>query len=203
MPRHWYEGSPQDGKAGAIPDGAKPDESGTGEKGDDKAALSRMGEQRDAARTQLSEVTAERDALLKEKQQREAADQKATEEAAEKRGEYEALAKKREAERDEARTQVAALTAEIDQLKTAMTTGLDEEFGKLPATVQKLWKGANDDVLGRFSFLHDADVQKLVTELEEKGEAVRGSGQNPKPGDDSKVDVEAARKSQAALYSNW
>lgn len=179
---------------------------GGGEKGDDKEALKRMGEQRDAARAEAKKIQDERDALLKEKQEREAAEAKAKEEDAAKRGEFEALAKKREEERDAAKADVARLTADNDQYRAAMAEGIEAGWKALPEAVRKLGEKqhAEDDVLGRFRFLHDPDTTALVKQLTEKVGTTRGNGHDPKvSGTRGTVSSDEARAAQAPLYRRF
>lgn len=178
---------------------------GEGEKGDDKAALQRMGEQRDAARADAKRMQEERDALLQEKTAREAADQKARDDDAKKRGEFETLAATREAERDEARTEAATLRAENDQLRAAMAAGIEAGWKNLPESVRKIGEKqhGDEDVLGRFQFLHDPDTAALVKQLSEREPTKPGNGRDPKSSGRSRntVEQEAAALRQRGGYA--
>lgn len=165
---------------------------GDGEKGDDKEALKRLGEQRDAARTETQTVKEERDALLKEKTDRAAAETKRKEKEAAEAGKFEELAATRERERDEALTEATSLKAENDQLKAAMTEGLAVRVKGIPESVRDTLNDtfSDDDVLGRWNWLHKPSVLKLITE---KAETARGNGRDPRAGMTSDGKPDAAK----------
>lgn len=153
---------------------------GLGDKG--KEAIRKEREAAKAAADEAKAAKAERDALLKEKAEREAAESKAREEEAARKGEFETLAQKREAERDEAKTDVARLTSEMDQFKAAMAEGIKAGWKDLPEEVRKIGEKqhAEDDVLGRFQFLNDPDTKALVVKLTGSTEGKAAHGRDPK-----------------------
>jgi hypothetical protein len=170
-----------------------------------KSAVAKEREARKLAAADAKKAKEERDALLAEKAERETAEAKAAEEAAAKKGEFEALAKKREGERDAAKQEAASLQATLDQYQTALETGLADAWTKLPESVRKLGERLHEenDVLGRFTFLHDPDTQSLVKELSDKAETDRGNGPNPKPGGNGarSVEDEAKALNQSGNYA--
>lgn len=178
---------------------------GSGEKGDDKEALKRMGEQRDAAREEARRVAEERDALLKEKNDLAAADQKRKDDEAAASGKWEELAKKREGELKSAKDEAAALQARNDQLQTALENGLATSWAALPEEVRKQGEEliSEDDVLLRFEYLHKPSTQALVAKLTDKAETSRGNGPNPKPGGTGtrSVEDEAKALNQSGSYA--
>ncbi len=112
------------------------------------------------------------------------AQRKADEAAAAKAGEWETLASKRERERDEATTEATTLRTEVDQLRAAMAGGLKDGWKALPDRLRKIGERLHgeDDVLGRWGFLHDPETVALARELTEKTPAARGNGADPPAG---------------------
>lgn len=147
----------------------------------------------------------ERDALLKEKNDLAAEDQKRKDKEAAESGKWEELATKREGELKSAKDEAASLQAQVDQFKAAMEQGLADAWAKLPEAVRKQGEElvAEGDILGRFTFMHKPSTQALVKELTDKAETLRGNGKNPKPTGDGKVTSEEASKSQAPLYRRF
>lgn len=176
---------------------------GLGDKG--KEAIRKEREAAKAAADEAKAAKAERDALLKEKAEREAAESKAREEEAARKGEFETLAQKREAERDEAKAELTRLTSEVDQFKAAMAEGIKSGWKDLPDEVRKIGEKqhAEDDVLGRFQFLNDPDTKALVAKLTGSTEGKAAHGRDPKATGTSKPTNEAASKAQAAIYRNF
>lgn len=170
-----------------------------------KDALRRLKEQREAARKEAADTKAERDALLKEKTDRDAAEQARKDKEAAESGKWEELATKREGELKSAKDEGAALKAENDQLREAMKTGTESGWKDLPDPVRKLGEKQHpeDDVLGRWTFLHDPDTTALVKELTSRGDTARGNGADPKSRGSGKVTDEAKKQAQAGLYSRF
>ncbi len=175
---------------------------GLGDQG--KEAIRKEREAAKAAADEAKAAKAERDALLKEKAEREAAESKAREEEAARKGEFETLAQKREAERDEAKAELTRLTGEVDQFKAAMAEGIKSGWKDLPDEVRKLGEKyhAEDDVLGRFRFLNDPDTKALVARHAPDGQKA-AHGRDPKATGTSKPTNEDARKAQAPIYRNF
>ena len=117
------------------------------------------------------------------------------------RGEFETVKTKLETDLKTAADDVIRMTAEIGQLQDALKSGLTEGWAALPETVRKIGERqhAETDVIGRFTFLHDADTQALVKELT-KDSAAAGNGHDPKPGGEGQLTDEAKQKAQAPLY---
>jgi hypothetical protein len=152
-------------------------------------------------RARANKLQEERDALLKEKTDREAAEQKRKEKEAAEAGKFEELATTRERERDEAKTEATSLKAENDQLREAMKVGVEAQWKGLPAALQLASKFIpEEDVLGRWTYLNDPDVQKQIKDSDK--EVARGSGRDPKSnGAASGVNDDAARRANASRYA--
>lgn len=150
-----------------------------------KSALTKQRDARKAAAARAKAAEDERDALRQEKAAREEAERKRKDKEAKEAGRFEDLANERERERDAAKSEAATLQAQLDQYKTALEAGLDDAWAALPETVRELWDGDDDDVLGRFAFMHKPAVKKLVKEFGDKAETARGNGRDPKPGGDA------------------
>lgn len=104
-------------------------------------------------------------------------------EDAKKAGDFEKVETTLKADVEKFKSEATSLQAQLDQYKSAMETGLNEQWAKLPDAVRKLGEKQHgeDDVLGRFAFLHDPDTEALVTELAGKsGETPRGNGRDPR-----------------------
>lgn len=176
---------------------------GLGDQG--KEAIRKEREAAKAAAQEAKAAKAERDALLKEKAEREAAEAKAREAEAAKKGEFEELATARERERDAAKAEAKTLAEENTALKAAMAEGITSGWKDLPEEVRKLGEKqhAEDDVLGRFAFLHDPDTKALVAKLTVSTEGKAAHGRDPRATGTSKATNEDARKAQAAIYRNF
>ncbi len=161
-----------------------------------KSALAKTREARKLAASEAAGAREERDALLKEKAEREDAAAKEREAEAEKKGEFEALAKKRENERDAAKSDVTRLTAENDQLRAAISGVLDSEWKELPAEVKDAYLGADDDPLARLAFLPKGKA--LAIKLGERADAARGNGRDPKSSGDGRPSLADERKALIA-----
>lgn len=98
------------------------------------------------------------------------------------KGEFETAKQQLEADLTTAKTEATTLKGENDQLKEAMKAGLEAGWKDLPEEVRKLGEKqhADDDVLGRWTFLHDPDTKALVAKLTDKGERKAGNGYSPK-----------------------
>lgn len=203
----WQQADPPGGgdppKADDPPKGDPPvEEEIEGASDKAKSAIKAARQERDTYKQSLTTLQEERDALAKKVTDQEEADRKKADDEAASKGEFEKLATKRTEERDKAVGEVATLKAENDQYKTALESGLKTGWDALPEAVRKLWKGDDDDVLGKYVFMSDPDTVELVTALTEK-ETARGNGPNPKTTGDGKTDVAAAQKSQQPIYSNF
>jgi hypothetical protein len=99
-----------------------------------------------------------------------------------------------------AQDEATVLKAENDQLRAAMKTGVEAQWKDLPAALQIAGKFlAEDDVLGRWTYLNDADVQKQIKDAQ-KGDPATGNGRNPKGGaNDGKPDVSKITEELRAL----
>ncbi len=102
-----------------------------------------------------------------------------------KRGEFEALAKKREEERDAAKGEATSLKAENDQLRAAVDSILTAEWKALPAEVRDAYSGADDDPLAKLAWLPKG--KKLAEKL--TGSNSGGNRPGPKPGGDGAPEI--------------
>lgn len=154
---------------------------GLGDKGKEAIRKERVAAK--AATDALKETQKKLADLERDKADRETAEAKAKEAEAAKKGEFEELATKREQERDAAKADATRLTAENDQFRAAMATGVAAGWKDLPEEVRKVGEKQHpeDDVLGRWSFLHDPDTKALVAKLTDKSETKRGNGRDPRP----------------------
>jgi hypothetical protein len=200
-----FDGETGAGESESTPDVKDEPRRSDGEKGDDKEALRRLGEQRDAARTEAQTAKEERDALLREKSERDAAEQKRKDQEAKEAGKFEELATTRERERDEARGDAASLKAENDQLREAITEGLSARIASLPESVRETLNDTfgEDDVLGRWTWLHKPSVLKLIAEKAERSESAAGNRRDPRANGTGKVTNEEATRAQASLYRRF
>ncbi len=168
---------------------------GLGDKG--KAAILRERDARAKAEARVAALTGvekERDQLRKEKTARDAAEAKDREEAAAKRGEFEELATKREQERDAATADVTRLTAENDQLRSAIAAVIDAEWKTLPADVRDLYLGADDDPFAKLVFLPKAKAHVEKN----KRDTTRGNGPDPRPNGAAGPTLEKTKQEMAA-----
>jgi len=155
-------------------------------------------------RNRANKLQEERDALLREKQQREDADKKRREKEAEEAGKFQELATQREKERDDAIQERDALKAENQKLRDTMQAGVQEQWKALPDEVRKVGEKAHpdDDIHGRYAFLTDPDTKALVARITGDGGERRrdGNGPNPPPrvgqgtGDDTDIRNRNARR---------
>ena len=187
---------------GAKPEGEKPEGEQKSETKDDQNTDEAIKKE---LRNRANKLQEERDALLKEKADREAADKKRTEKEAEEAGKFQELATTREQERDTAIQERDALKAENQKLRDTIKAGVDEQWKELPEEVRKVGEKAHpeDDVMGRYTFLTDADTKALVAKITGDGTGERrreGNGPNPPPrqgqgtGDDKAVAAANARR---------
>jgi hypothetical protein len=121
------------------------------------------------------------------------------------KGEFETAKKSLETDLQAAKDEAASLQARLDQYQTALESGLNDAWAKLPEEIRKIGEKQHDenDTLARFSFLHDADTQALVAKLSDKAETSRGNGPNPKPGGTGtrSVEDEAKALNQSGSYA--
>lgn len=173
---------------------------GLGDKG--KNAIRAARQERDTAKNELATLAATVKDLQKFKDDQEKASREASEEDAKNKGEFEKLATKYKGELDTAQADVKTLTGRIKDLEAAMAGDLEEQFKALPEEVQKLWKGDEADVLGKYKFVTDPDYKAIAKRLagESQQEGDRGNGKNPPAGDKKVTDAQASQ-SQAPLYS--
>ena len=73
-----------------------------------------------------------------------------------------------------------ALKIKNQKLLDAMKQGVEADWKKLPETLAKLFKGADDDYLARYEFLTDPDVQAAVTAFEDKQRRPNGNTPDPR-----------------------
>lgn len=121
------------------------------------------------------------------------------------KGEFESARQKLTGDLTAAQTERDRLSAENDQLRAAMATGLEAGWKALPEPVRKVGEKQHPeaDVLGRWQFLHDPDTQALVSSLAEKADTIRGNGHDPKPGGDAKPSGEDAKRSQRVVLRSF
>jgi hypothetical protein len=146
------------------------------EQGDDKEALRRMGEQRDAARKEALDAKKERDALQREKEQREADEAKA-------KGDYEKLAEDRQKRIDE--LEANEKKRDRDDLKRAVATK-----HKLPEALALRLAGETEAEL-------EADAKELAklvkppvaadTEAGERHRSGANGADRTKPGENAEL----------------
>jgi len=157
-------------------------------------------ERKAAADKARADAKADADAAAeRERKAKEEADLKA-------KGEFEKVETQLKADLETAQTEATSLKAENDQYRAAMAEGIEAGWQALPEAVRKLGEKqhAEDDVLGRFRFLHDPDTAALVKQLSEKADAKRGNGHDPKPsGTRGTVSSDEARAAQAPLYRRF
>jgi len=193
---------------------AKSDANSGGEQGDgrgeDKVAFSSeqqrhidklIGDARkDAARIAADRAKADRDAADADARKQKDADD------ARKAGDFEKVELQLKTDLEGAKNEVTSLKAENDRLKQAMQTGLDAGWSALPDEVRKIGEKQHpdDDVLGRWEFLHDTDTMALVKKLNlDQRDVKRGNGPDPKGRGESKptVEQEAAALRQHGGYA--
>lgn len=174
---------------------------GLGDKG--KEAIRKEREAAKAAATRAKDAETKLAELEKERSEREAADQKKKDEDAAAAGKWEELAVKREGELKSATDEVATLKAENDQYKAAMADGLEAQLKALPDKLRKLLEEAvpEDNVLGRWQWLHKPTFQELVKDATAAADPKRGNEGGPKSTGNGKVDDTAARSANATRYT--
>lgn len=131
---------------------------------------------KDAARVAGDKAKADRDAAdAQATKDQEAADAKA-------KGDFATVEKQLGADLETAKTEATSLKTENDQLREAMKAGVEAGWKEFPESIRKVGEKQHpeNDVLGRWTFLHDADTAALVKELSGKDTA-RGNGRDPKP----------------------
>lgn len=195
--------SPDEPPAAVDPPKDDPDDKDLTDKG--KAALQRERDARKAAEKSLTDLQAQVADLAKFKTDTETAAAAAAADKAKAEGQYEQVAKDAETARDAAKADLATAQQGIKDLQEAISTGLDDAFKALPEKVQKLWKGADDDVLGKFKFVHDPDYAAIVADLTHVDPANNGNRNPVDPANPNapKVKPEDASKSQAPMYANF
>jgi hypothetical protein len=142
---------------------------------------------------------------LKADQDRKAEDDRKKREADDlkAKGEFETVEKQLRTDLETAGGERDRLKEENDQLRAAMKTGVEAQWKELPPALQLAGKLLpEDDVLGRWNYLNDADVQKQIKESQ-KGETQRGNGRDPKAGGTGKPADADKQKAQAGLYSRF
>lgn len=165
-----------------------------------KSAVAKERDARKAAAADAAKAKEERDALLAEKREREAAEAKRKEAEAKEAGKFQELAEARETERDAAQAEAAALKAENDQYKAAMADGLAAQLKAIPDKLRTLLEDAvpEDDVLGRWQWLHKPSFQELVKDAAGTTEPRRGNEGGPRSAGAGAATVETERKALAA-----
>lgn len=175
---------------------------GLGDKG--KNAIRAARQERDKAKDDLATLAATVKDLQKFKDDSEKASRDKAEEDAKNKGEFETLATKYKGEKETAEADLKTANARVKELEAAMATGIEDQFKAYPEEVQKLWKGDDKDILGKYRFVTDPDMKAIAERLtgDSKTEGDRGNGKNPPVGD-KKVTDEQASKSQAPIYSSF
>lgn len=148
---------------------------GLGDKG--KAAIERVRAEKKVAKAEAKTLKEERDALLTEKNQREADERRAAEAAATEAGKFEELAQTREKERDTALADKSRLETENARLRKAVDDVIDAQWKELPAEVKEVYQGDKDDSVAKLEFLPKA--KKLVDKLAEADGSRDGNGPGP------------------------
>lgn len=140
---------------------------------------------------------------LKAQQDTKAEDERKAREAdeAKKRGEFETVETQLKTDLEAAKADAMRLTGENDRLKAAMASGVDVRWKEMPERVQKLYKGEAEDVLARWEYLHDDDVQALVKDLTDKTAVARGNGPDPQGNGVARPDDSAAKQANQRRYS--
>jgi hypothetical protein len=140
---------------------------------------------------------------LKADQDRKAEDDRKKREAddAKKAGDFEKVETQLRTDLDAAKSEATSLKAENDQLREAMKVGVEAQWKDLPPALQLASKFIpEEDVLGRWTYLNDPDVQKQIKDSDK--EVARGSGRDPKSnGATNGVNDDAARRANASRYA--
>jgi hypothetical protein len=102
---------------------------------------------------------------------------------------------------DAAKTEATSLKAENDQLRTAIDEALTATVATLPPAIKDILNDtfADDDVLGRYTWLHKPSVQKQLTDAGK--DTARGNGGDPKNrGSGNGVHDTAAQQANVRRY---
>ncbi|MGE0541222.1 MAG: hypothetical protein AB7R89_13695 [Dehalococcoidia bacterium] len=156
-------------------------------------------ERKAAADKARADAKAEADAAAEQaRKDKEAADLKA-------KGDFEQVETTLKADLKTAQDEATALKGEVDQLRAAMAEGIAVGWKDLPEEVRKVGEKqhAEDDVLGRWTFLNDPDTKALVAKLTDKAERKSGNGYSPKSSGDGKVPDADKQKAQSGLYRKF
>lgn len=129
-------------------------------------------------------------------------------EASKKAGKFEEvetqLRSEIEAEKANAKTAKEELTTaneRIEALNAAILVDLKPRWDALPEEVRDLFQGDENDSLAKLEYLNKDSVKKLANVNGNSGN--RTNPPNPKNGDSSRTDAEAARVSQGMVYKNY
>lgn len=120
-------------------------------------------------------------------------------EDARKAGDFEKVETTLKNDLETAKGEVKTLTEQNQALRDAMKTGVEAQWKELPASLQVAGKFiGEDDILARWNYLHDADVQKQIAEAN-KADPKRGNGRDPKSTGDGNVEIKSLIPKQAFL----
>lgn len=100
----------------------------------------------------------------------------------------------------EANDALKALEEKVEAMNVAIDTFSKPSWEALPEPVRKLYQGDPEDALSKLEYLNREEVQELAKANGSTRTGVNPS--NPKVGDQSKADAEAARASQSVIYSS-
>jgi len=164
---------------------------GLGDKG--KAAIKAERDARAEAERKLNDLSATVTDLQKEKQKREADEAKAREQQIKDAGQYQELAETLEKKLADATTELETLRTENTRFKEVMSETLKEQWGTLPDPIQRLWKGDEEDILGKYDYLNDKDVREAASKMTERPRPPGGSAPNPPAGSDVEKSVAQER----------
>jgi hypothetical protein len=122
--------------------------------------------------------------------------------AAKKRGDFEKVETKLRADLTSATETATTLRAENDAYKTAMEEAIAGQWDDMPEIVRDLYRGDEDDVLGRFAYMTDPKTVKHIKQLaKDATKKETGMTGTPRPnGSTTGVDDEAARRASALRY---
>lgn len=125
-------------------------------------------------RTVKADLDAERTRADAEAQRQREADEAAA------KGDFETAKQQLTTDLTAAQGERDTLKTENDALREAMKVGVEAQWKELPAALQLAGKFiAEEDVLGRWTYLNDPDVQKQIKEAGK--ERNRGNGADPNP----------------------
>lgn len=130
--------------------------------------------------------------------EKERADKEARDAALKAQGDFETLENQLKAERADFETRATTAEARLKEVEEAMNTGLEASWSKLPESVTKLYQGAQDDVLAKWKWLNNADVQALVTQLGGNGQRRPGNTPNPPGGNTGVASIDDEVKALAS-----